>query len=150
MDAKISFIINSKKLQQNKIKPWYNISAEETLKQLDSSADGLSLQEAAKRLATDGLNELKVVRKNNVLHIFFSQFKSLIIWILIVAGIISSVLGETIDAIAILSIVILNAVIGFYQEYSAEKSIEALKKMTHLKQKLNEMDKLFQFPQPKL
>lgn len=117
-------------MQQNKIKPWYNLSAEETLKQLDSSADGLSLQEAAKRLATDGLNELKVVRKNNVLHIFFSQFKSLIIWILIVAGIISSVLGETIDAIAILSIVILNAVIGFYQEYSAEKSIEALKKMT--------------------
>jgi len=130
MDAKISFIINSKKLQQHKIKPWYNISAEETLKQLDSSADGLSLQEAAKRLDTDGLNELKEVKKNNALHIFFSQFKSLIIWILIVAGIISGALGETIDAIAILSIVILNAVIGFYQEYSAEKSIEALKKMT--------------------
>jgi len=130
MDAKISFIINSKKLQQNKTKPWYNISAEETLKQLDSSADGLSLQEAARRLATDGLNELKEVKKNNALHIFFSQFKSLIIWILIVAGIISGALGETIDAIAILAIVILNAVIGFYQEYSAEKSIEALKKMT--------------------
>ena len=117
-------------MQQNKIKPWYNLSAEEALEQLDSSADGLSLQEAAKRLATDGLNELIEVKKNNALHIFFSQFKSLIIWILIVAGIISGALGETIDAIAILSIVILNAIIGFYQEYSAEKSIEALKKMT--------------------
>ena len=116
--------------EQNKIKPWYNVSAEEALKQLDSSADGLSSQEAANRLATDGLNELKEVKKNNAMHIFFNQFKSLIIWILIIAGIISGALGETIDAIAILSIVILNAMIGFYQEYSAEKSIEALKKMT--------------------
>ncbi len=116
--------------EQNKIKLWYNVSAEETLKRLGSSADGLSSQEAAKRLAADGLNELKELKKNNALHIFFSQFKSLIIWILIVAGIISGALGETIDAIAILSIVILNAIIGFYQEYSAERSIEALKKMT--------------------
>lgn len=116
--------------EQDKIQPWYNVSAEEALKQLDSLADGLSSPEAAKRLATDGLNELKEVKKNNALHIFFSQFKSLIIWILIVAGIVSGLLGETIDAIAILSIVILNAIIGFYQEYSAEKSIEALKKMT--------------------
>ncbi len=117
-------------MQHNKIKPWYNLSAEETLKQLGSSADGLSIQDSAKRLASDGLNELKDVKKNNALHIFIDQFKSLIIWILIVAGIISAALGETIDAIAILTIVILNAVIGFYQEYSAEKSIEALKKMT--------------------
>lgn len=116
--------------EQNKTKSWYNVSAEEALKQLNSSADGLSSPEASKRLATDGLNELKEVKKNNALHIFFSQFKSLIIWILIVAGIVSGLLGETIDAIAILSIVILNAIIGFYQEYSAEKSIEALKKMT--------------------
>ena len=119
-----------KNTEQNKAKPWYNVFAEEALKLLDSSADGLSSPEAAKRLANDGLNELKEVKKNNALHIFFSQFKSLIIWILIVAGIVSGALGETIDAIAILSIVILNAVIGFYQEYSAEKSIEALKKMT--------------------
>jgi magnesium-transporting ATPase (P-type) len=63
-------------------------------------------------------------------QIFLGQFKSLIIWILIAPGVISGVLGEVVDAIAILAIVVLNAAIGFYQEYNAEKSIAALKKMT--------------------
>ncbi len=98
--------------------------------QLGASASGLSAQAAAQRLAADGPNELKEGQHISPVQIFIGQFKSLIIWILIVAGIISGVLGETVDAIAILAIVVLNAVIGFYQEYSAEKSIAALKNMT--------------------
>ncbi|NOT57322.1 MAG: HAD-IC family P-type ATPase, partial [Deltaproteobacteria bacterium] len=109
---------------------WYLRSAEDVLTQLDSLTSGLSLAEAARRLATDGPNELKEGPRISPLQIFLSQFKSLIIWLLIVAGVISGVLGDMVDTIAILAIVILNAVIGFYQEFSAEKSIAALKKMT--------------------
>lgn len=115
---------------QQKSKAWYNQSAEEVLSQVGSSANGLSTQEAAQRLAADGPNELKEGKRISPLQIFLSQFKSLLIWILIAAGVISGVLGEMVDAIAILAIVVLNAVIGFYQEFKAEKSIAALKKLT--------------------
>lgn len=86
--------------------------------------------EAARRLAEDGPNELKERVPISPLQMFFAQFQSLIIWILIVAAVISGLLAERIDAVAILAIVMLNAVIGFYQEFKAEKSIAALKKMT--------------------
>jgi len=109
---------------------WHTQSAEEVLAQLGSSADGLSAQEADQRLAADGANEIKEGKRINPVQIFLGQFKSILIWILIAAGVISGVLGEMVDAIAILAIVVLNAVIGFYQEFNAEKSIEALKKMT--------------------
>jgi magnesium-transporting ATPase (P-type) len=71
---------------------WYLRSAEEVLTQLDSSATGLSLAEAARRLATDGPNELKEGARISPLQIFLGQFKSLIIWLLIAAGVISGVL----------------------------------------------------------
>lgn len=110
-------------------KAWHSQSADEVLAQLGTTATGLSAQEAAQRLAANGPNELKEGKRISPWQIFLGQFKSLIVWILIVAGIISGVLGEMVDAIAILAIVVLNAVIGFYQEHSAEKSIAALKKM---------------------
>ena len=116
--------------EQPKGKAWHSQSAEEVLAQLASTADGLSSQEAAQRLAANGPNELKEGKRISPLQIFLGQFKSLIIWILIAAGVISGVLGEVVDAIAILAIVVLNAVIGFYQEFNAEKSIAALKKLT--------------------
>ncbi len=109
---------------------WHTQSAEEVLIQLGSSANGLSVQGAAQRLAADGANEIKEGKRISPVQIFLGQFKSILIWILIAAGVISGVLGEMVDAIAILAIVVLNAVIGFYQEYNAEKSIAALKKMT--------------------
>jgi len=111
-------------------KAWHIQSAEEVLAHLGSSATGLSAQEAAKRLAADGPNELKEGAHVSTLQILLGQFKSLIIWILIGAGIISGLLGQAVDATAILAIVVLNAAIGFYQEFNAEKSIAALKKMT--------------------
>jgi Ca2+-transporting ATPase len=116
--------------QHPKGKAWHNWAAEKVLAQLGSSATGLSAQEAAQRLAADGPNKLKEGQRISPLQIFLGQFRSLIIWILIAAGVISGVLGEVVDAIVILAIVVLNAVIGFYQEFNAEKSSAALKKMT--------------------
>ncbi|MDR3401644.1 MAG: cation-translocating P-type ATPase [Chthoniobacter sp.] len=109
---------------------WHHRSIEDVLEQLCASLTGLTSQEAARRFATDGPNELKEGKRISPLQIFFAQFKSLIIWILLVAGVVSGVLGEAVDAVAILVIVVLNAVIGFYQEFNAEKSIAALKRMT--------------------
>ena len=116
--------------EHRKSTAWHSHSAEEVLAHLGSSATGLSAQEAAKRLAADGPNELKEGERVSPFQILLGQFKSLIIWILIGAGIISGLLGQAMDAIAILAIVVLNAAIGFYQEFNAEKSIAALKKMT--------------------
>jgi Ca2+-transporting ATPase len=116
--------------EQPKGTAWHSQSAEEVLARLTSTAEGLSSHEAAQRLETNGLNELKEGKRVSLLQISLGQFKSLIIWILIAAGVISGLLGELLDCIAILAIVVLNAVIGLYQEFKAEKSIAALKKMT--------------------
>lgn len=110
--------------------PWYRRSAEETLALLSSTAAGLSSAEAARRLAESGPNTLTETQRIRPLAILLAQFKSLIIWILIGAGVVSGALGEWLDSFAILAIVALNAIIGFYQEFSAEKSIAALRKMT--------------------
>jgi hypothetical protein len=107
--------------------PWHCLAPDEVLTHLAANERGLSAAEAAKRLADHGPNELREAAPR---AIFLGLFKNLIVWILIVAGIVSGVLGEVADAIAILAIVVLNAVIGFYQEFSAEKSIAALKRMT--------------------
>jgi Ca2+-transporting ATPase len=116
--------------EQSKDKAWHNQSAEAVLAQLASASEGLSSHEAAQRLAANGPNELKEGKRISPLQIFLGQFKSLLIWILIAAGVISGMLGEGVDAIAILAIVVLNAVIGFYQEFNAEKSIATLKQLT--------------------
>ena len=113
-----------------KVDAWQSRSVEDVLTHFRSTVTGLSSQEAAQRLLVEGPNELKEGTRISPLQILVGQFKSLLIWILIAAGVISGVLGETLDAIAILAIVVLNAVIGFYQEFKAEKSIAALKKMT--------------------
>lgn len=114
---------------EREAKPWHSLQAATVLDSVGSSQEGLSASEAATRLREVGLNRLREEAQSSALAIFADQFKSVIIWILIAAGVISGLLGEAIDAAAILLIVILNAAIGTYQEFSAEKSIAALKKM---------------------
>ena len=108
---------------------WHTISPEETLKQINSQMDGLNDDEVKKRLEEHGKNELTAKKKISPLVIFVRQFLDVMILVLIIAAIISVIIGDISDTIVILIIVILNAVIGFIQEYRAEKAIEALKKM---------------------
>ncbi len=98
--------------------------------EVNASQEGLTEAEAVRRVAKEGRNELKEAKRVSPLRLLFEQFNSVIIWILVAAGVISMVAGEFVDAVAILAIVICNAAIGFYQEWSAEKSIAALQQMT--------------------
>ncbi|MBA3063823.1 HAD-IC family P-type ATPase, partial [Candidatus Woesearchaeota archaeon] len=100
------------------------------IKSLKSSEKGLTKKEAEKRLEEFGYNELQKEKRLTALTIFLNQFKNALILLLIFAGFLSLFLGERIESIAIFSIVLLNAVLGFIQEYKAEKAIEALKKIS--------------------
>jgi Ca2+-transporting ATPase len=97
---------------------------------LSSSRSGLSREEAARRLLEHGPNELREAEPVRPITLLIGQFKSLIVWILVAAALVSGVMGEWADCIAILAIVIINGLIGFYQEYNAERSLAALRRMT--------------------
>jgi Ca2+-transporting ATPase len=91
---------------------------------------GLTTQEAVKRLAEFGPNQLKEAKGHSPFSLFIEQFADFIVWVLIGAAVVSGFLQEWVDAIAIIAIVILNAILGFIQEYKAEKSLAALKKLS--------------------
>ncbi|NCU16223.1 calcium-translocating P-type ATPase, SERCA-type [Pallidibacillus pasinlerensis] len=91
---------------------------------------GLTEEEVSRRRKQFGYNELQDGEKQSALLLFFSQFKDFMVIVLLVATLISGLLGEYIDAIAIMAIVLLNGVLGFYQERRAEKSLDALKKLS--------------------
>lgn len=96
----------------------------------ESNPIGLSQSQAEERLKTDGPNALATEKKSKPVKIFFSQFKDIMVIILLISTVISVLLGEVYDAITIILIVLLNAILGFIQEYRTEKTLEALSKMT--------------------
>ena len=108
---------------------WHQKTVEDVLEELNSSLMGVSSDEAERRLEEYGPNELKEKKKKTPFMMFLDQFKDFMILILIAAAIISGIIGDPVDTIAIIVIVLLNAVIGFVQEYRAEKALAALKKM---------------------
>jgi len=109
---------------------WHALEAGEALKELGSDAHkGLSAEEAARRLAQYGPNELKKEDRVSPWSIFLSQFKNILIIILLVATALSAAVGEIFDAALIFVIVVFCALLGFVQEYRAERALEALKKM---------------------
>ena len=110
---------------------WWQLGIERVAKELGTSlSSGLSPSEAAARIEKYGRNQLQEAPKRPAWGIFLDQFKDFVIWVLIGAAVVSGFLQEVVDAIAIIAIVILNAVLGFIQEYRAEQSLAALKKLS--------------------
>ncbi|HKX53594.1 MAG TPA: cation-translocating P-type ATPase [Nitrosospira sp.] len=110
---------------------WHSQSIEDSANVLAVDLkEGLTDEEAASRLIRYGQNKLREGKPVSPLAIFIRQFKSVVIWVLIGAAIISIALNELTDGIAIIAIVVLNALIGFFQEYRAEKATAALKRLS--------------------
>ncbi|HEX9181475.1 MAG TPA: HAD-IC family P-type ATPase, partial [Burkholderiales bacterium] len=110
--------------------PWHCEPAERALERLASAAtSGLSAGEADTRLRRHGPNVIREAARRSVWRMLLDEFTDFMIIVLIVAAVISGLIGEAEDTIAIMAIVVLNAVIGFIQEYRAEKAITALRKL---------------------
>jgi len=110
---------------------WYNKGKNEVLKELNTNLSaGLSEKEAEKRIEVYGRNELEEQAKKSFFRKFIAQFADFLIIILLLAAGVSAFVGEKEDAIIILAIVVINAALGIYQEGKAEKSVEALQKLS--------------------
>jgi Ca2+-transporting ATPase len=111
-------------------KSWHSLAVEDTLKQLDTKMDsGLSGQTVKERLEKVGFNQLLEKPRASFFALVLNQLKSFVIIILIIASVISALLGDYVEAGAILAIVVLNAVLGVVQESRAEEALAALKKL---------------------
>jgi Ca2+-transporting ATPase len=108
---------------------WYQLDIKDIFNKLVTSENGLSVAEVKERLAQYGPNKLAEEEKISRIKILIHQFKSPLIYILLIAGLVTILLQEYIDSGVIFTVVLLNAVIGFIQEFKAEESVRALKKM---------------------
>jgi P-type Ca2+ transporter type 2C len=105
---------------------WHQMNKAEALEQLQSSTQGLTTDAAKLRTEQFGLNELKEVKKTSPWLLFLNQFKGFMIYVLMIAAIISGIVGDISDAVIIIIIVLLNVLLGFVQEYRTERAMDAL------------------------
>jgi Ca2+-transporting ATPase len=110
-------------------KRWHTLDAGEAFRLLDASPEGLPEEEAAQRLALYGPNAIAEGRRRSSLSMLAAQFRDFSILVLLGAALLAAVVGDLADAAPVVVIVVLNALIGFVQEYRAEASMEALRKM---------------------
>jgi P-type Ca2+ transporter type 2C len=125
---------------------WHNLSSAEVLSALSSSRPGLTTSQAAERLGQFGPNELKIKKKTLPIVVFFKQFLSPLIYVLMVAAVVSVIAEHFIDAWVILVVLIANAIIGFMQETRAEKAMEALLQMASPRAKVRREGTVRQIP----
>src|SRR3990167_400197 len=114
-------------------KLWHTKSSEDIIKELNSSEYGISNEEALLRLKKYGLNKLPESKAPSVFVIFFSQFKSSLIYILLVAVVAIFLMGERIDSLMIFGILVFNAIVGTIQEGKAQNTLLALRKFVETK-----------------
>lgn len=115
---------------------WHKLSIQEVFEKLDTGSKGLTDSSAEDRLQKHGYNLLVEAKKRTIAGMLLAQFKDVMILILLAAAIISGIIGDLTDTIVILIIVVLNAFLGFYQEYKAEKAMQALKQMALIQAKV--------------
>ena len=110
---------------------WFNKNSKEVINELSTDLiNGLSSSEAKLRLTKYGLNKIQGKKKKSIFQLFLAQINDIMIYILLIAAIISFVVGEVSDSIIILIVIFINAIIGVIQESKAEKALEALKSMS--------------------
>lgn len=110
---------------------WHQLKAQQLTQTLNSSGEqGLKEETVKERFEQNGPNELAEVEKISPIHLFLNQFKDFMVLVLMGATLISGLLGEYLDAITIIAIIVINAVLGFIQEFRAEKSLHALKELS--------------------
>src|SRR5690554_6511398 len=96
---------------------WHSLKAEQCVGLLESRFDGLSTKEAKLRLQQVGMNQLEQAQRRSLLGLFIDQFKDFMIGVLLAATLISGLMGEYADALTIIAIVFVNAILGFVQEF---------------------------------
>ncbi|MBB6671153.1 calcium-translocating P-type ATPase, SERCA-type [Cohnella nanjingensis] len=112
-------------------KAWHQLNEAELAAALGTDVkEGLAPEEAASRLAGHGLNELAERRRESPFKLLINQFKDFMVLVLAGATVVSGLLGEMLDALTIIAIIVLNGLLGFYQEFRAERSLQALKELS--------------------
>lgn len=115
---------------------FYQMSEKEVLEKTSSRLDGLTSKEALERIKKYGKNVLPKEKKKNVFQIFLTQFKDPIIWVMLMAAIFSFLVNEKVDAIVIIFIILIDAILGTFQEWKAGKSAEALENLIKVEVKV--------------
>ncbi len=112
--------------------PFYKMTPAAALAALESDPSGLAEAEARRRLERHGPNTIETESRVTVLGVLLDQFRSFIVYVLLFAVVFAALLGEHLDVAIIAAIVVVNAVIGFFQEWSAHRSLESLRRMTEI------------------
>ncbi len=116
-------------MKDNVNKQWHSTDYESVMNHFETSLKGLSTEESKKRLTEYGKNELIQKNKDGVLQVLWRQVNNPLIWVLIGSSTLAVLLGKITDGLVVLSVVVINTIIGFIQEYKAGKAIEALSSM---------------------